>query len=584
MNKYLLSVWLVSLNSFASQPLMDKAQINNIHFSKPAEAGDQLAILFTSVPEDDFYLHWMSCIRPDTMNPNHCIGEPHQQAGNEKFENNRSHEIPLSVAERTENLYLHYCMDLSASGYNSSDLYCGYEKIGALKSTLNDSYFSQGNDFNMYDTTQNNDVVTSGQSLLFKKNKNTLFLEGKGPAAKVDTSLLTDVNQVYSLLNDHVVLTNKGELYTWGKGSDGLNLIDQHVKEVYPSVSALAYVKDDGVVKSFGDVVRGGYISDTQKSRLDELLNSGGRVTHIYHTSEAFLAVVYLANGKYRVVPWGDENHGGNLPPEFDNELELVEVISNQNSFSLLLENGDVYFFGEGEIKIISNIETVKANRFAFAGITTEGNIKTWGQATYGGVLNKAALDFSKQQYITDLCSTDSAFLMFSKTNTGALAWGSSESGGSIPNYIQTGLINKENTPRTQCRGNEGAFVLFDDDWIYAWGDAQSGGVLPNYYPVQGQKTVVANNRAFMLATDDEIVTWGKDDFGGQVSPGHVYSLGKDLDINAIYRTMKKPVFFGTFHGFTEDESLSKTGFYIKGRKKIVSWGNATKNRVLELN
>ncbi len=154
----------------------------------------------------------------------------------------------------------------------------------------------------------------------------------------------------------------------------------------------------------------------------------------------------------------------------------------------------------------LTGVKHIFATWHAFAGLTSDGSLPSWGHSRYGG----GQMLPGTNRFVA---ATVSAFSSI-QADLSVIAWGHSTQGGSIPRYISTQKYTSLQSTRT-------AFVgLTLGGGLEAWGDVKSGGNNATI-PVSANhiSRVFGNDAAFAaLSSSGTVITWGHRAYGGDSS------------------------------------------------------------------
>jgi hypothetical protein len=332
---------------------------------------------------------------------------------------------------------------------------------------------------------------------------------------------------------------------SWGSYIDSNNQINNEIISVCSTWGAMAGLKSDGTVITWGESSAGG-----DSSSVSSLLNN---IIAVYSTSGAFAAL--KSDGT--VITWGDPLFGGDSA-SVSSQLNNIKIIySTSYAFAALKHNGSVVVWGNSNFggspvyyinwqsysvqSLLTNIVTIYSTWSAFAALKSDGSVVTWG--ANGG--NSSGVQ-SNLNNVVAIYSTGSAFAAL-KNNKTVVTWG--DSGGNSSS-VQSQLNNVENIYST----NRAFAALKIDGTVVTWGDSEYGG---NSSLVQGNLsnivTIYSNGLAFSaLKIDGTLITWGNSENGGDSSL--VMS-----ELNNIVRVQST---YGAFAGLKSDGS-------------VVVWGNS---------
>ena len=228
-----------------------------------------------------------------------------------------------------------------------------------------------------------------------------------------------------------------GSVEVWGHKGFGGHLDPEEadsikeggIVDVVATSTAFAAITQDGPVVTWGDRGNGGDFQGETKlysNDVDDLIAS----------DSAFLAL--KNNG--RVVAWGNASTGGKIPRKFRDQLTGIEHIHASNYGFVAITDDQAFSWGSPYIhkQIIQlpenhTVEKVVASSEAFAIMTTQGAVLTWGKSDVGGRPMKS-IRADLDSGIKDIASTYGS--MAAITHSGdILAWGDSDFGGKTERF-----------------------------------------------------------------------------------------------------------------------------------------------------
>ena len=254
----------------------------------------------------------------------------------------------------------------------------------------------------------------------------------------------------------------------------------------------------------------------------------------------------------------------------------------NDSAFAAITSNGSIVTWGNADSggnstiltggNLTSDVKAVYSNPWAFAALKTDGSVVTWGDATYGGnstILTGGNLSIN----VTAVYSTYYAFAAL-KTDGSVVTWGDASNGGN--STILTGGSLTSNV--TAVYSTLYAFAaLKDNGTVVTWGDARYGG---NSASVAGNLTsnvtaVYSNGGAFAALKDNgSVVTWGDFSYGGNSA-----SVAGNLTSNVTAVYSNTDTLYsngGAFAALKADGSVVTWGNYLFGGNSASVAGNLT--------
>ena len=261
---------------------------------------------------------------------------------------------------------------------------------------------------------------------------------------------------------------------------------------------------------------------------------------------------------------------------EFPNDSAFAAITSNGS----VVTWGDASYGGDSTIltggNLTSDVKAVYSNPWAFAALKTDGSVVTWGDATYGGdSTNLTGGNLSSN--VTAVYSNGGAFAAL-KDNGSVVTWGRADYGGNSASVAGnlTSNVTAVYSNTDTLYSNGGAFAaLKTDGSVVTWGNYLRGGNSQN--PSGGNLTsgvtaVYSNSGAFAaLKADGSVVNWGSSLFGGNSRnpSGGNFTSG----VTAVYSTL------GAFAALKDNGSVVTWGDPgYGGNSTILTGGNLTSN------
>ena len=231
----------------------------------------------------------------------------------------------------------------------------------------------------------------------------------------------------------------------------------------------------------------------------------------------------------------------------------------NPKAFAAITMNGSVVTWGAPTsggnssavaASLSSNVTAVYSNGYAFAALKDNGAVVTWGQHYSGG--DSSAVASSLTSNVTAVYSTVAAFAAL-KDNGSVITWGTADFGGNssaVAASLSSGV--------KAVYSNAQAFAaLKDNGSVVTWGVADWGGNSTNLTGGNLSSNVTAvysNQYAFAaLKTGGSVVTWGSASWGGNSS---AVAASLSSNVTAVY---------STYYAFAA----------LKSNGSVVTWGSA---------
>jgi alpha-tubulin suppressor-like RCC1 family protein len=239
--------------------------------------------------------------------------------------------------------------------------------------------------------------------------------------------------------------------------------------------------------------------------------------------------------------------------------LQDIKFFSNDSAFALLTSNGDVYTWGDQQNggnsqsvqHLLKNVISIHSSRTAFAAIIENNNdnneVVTWGNPYCGGNCNNIK---DKLKNVVNVYAGKEGFVAICK-NGNIVSWGRYTP---IP-FFFTNFISVES--------NGSAFVgITDNDELYGWIDdsvftSKNNDQITNDYMTNNILSVYHNPYSFVAIKEDHsVVAFGNDKFGGNID--------NNLDNNIASKLKNVLYIKSTFGAYT---ALLDNG-------TVVSWGS----------
>lgn len=377
---------------------------------------------------------------------------------------------------------------------------------------------------------------------------------------------LTSLGTIYSTSGAFAAVMGDGSVIAWGNpkyGGDTTSVAEQlrNVVRIHSTLYAFAAIRNDAAVVTWGSSTSGG----DSTSVSDQLIN----VAHIYSNSRAFAALTESGS----VVTWGDGKHGGNsssvdallygivsiystlrgfaavrkedgiviswgydVSGSVNTLPNATAVYSTHYAFAAITEDRTVVSWGSSKMggnsssvrRQLSNVENIYATCCAFAAVLEEGAVITWGRATQGGDSSSVAA------YLTDVVVIRPAVYAFAalKEDGSVITWGLSSRGG------DSSAVSDQLVGIKSIFSNLYAYAAIKDDGgVVTWGYQSDGGnstyVSDQLYDVLN---IFSSYSAFAaLRKDGRVITWGRSDYGGDSSSGS----GWLVNVREIYGTAR---------------------------------------------
>jgi hypothetical protein len=207
------------------------------------------------------------------------------------------------------------------------------------------------------------------------------------------------------------------------------------VRRVASTARAHAVIATDGSVLVFGEDRYGGDPFGLDHVRGDDRLKLASDLRGGFEDERPWL--IWGTDGSFvGTLTENDEDRGTDYSLEpSDHSLYGAEVCGSMCAFALLTPEGSVRTWGDAEAfhsralaaQLSSAVVSVVSNQGAFAAIKEDGSVVTWGEATLGGDSSNVAALLSSG--VVSILASDYAFVAI-KEDCSVVSWGDAESGG----------------------------------------------------------------------------------------------------------------------------------------------------------
>lgn len=267
------------------------------------------------------------------------------------------------------------------------------------------------NNSSLFDSLINvKEIYSNSYAFTAIKNDSVVYWGAEGNSVGMSGTLDISVNIgkphiLATTNNTFAAIQTDGSVVEWGGAFDPVpsyisNSSDKDfvaVKEIYATEDTFAVIRVDGSVATWGD-------TDTPDPEAQEL-NGTNDVLKIYANSTSFAAL----RADHSVVRWGGYSAG------LDVIENISQIFSSSTSFAAISDDGSVVTWGDmyaggnskvykydGNIPVygdnrfspiilkdvtndLRNVKTIFSNNGAFAALTNDGSVITWGKSSYGG-------------------------------------------------------------------------------------------------------------------------------------------------------------------------------------------------------
>ena len=310
-------------------------------------------------------------------------------------------------------------------------------------------------------------------------------------------------------------------------------------------------------ITNYIDSIKGNTIvtwgSSTFGGDLDE--NRFGPIIGIDKLYSNRTGFASISNNK-KVATWGSNKDNGDVISLQSNDQDGFYVHPSNNDNSTILYDQSQYVQG----KLLSiNATKIVSTLYAFAALSEDGQVVTWGNPNAGGLSFLRDEDSIPQPYdfeyyfpevkkldlesdlsgTSDIYATAAAFLAL-KTDGTVVTWGHNKYGAVSPEGLSS---------ISQVFSTVGAFATINGNGgVVAWGDKNYGGDItfnntdPTVDLTSGVTKIYATRSGFLaFKNDGKVVGWGDEsnfeginnlNFRGLIGRTKNFGLGYSLSLN----------------------------------------------------
>lgn len=373
-----------------------------------------------------------------------------------------------------------------------------------------------------------------------------------------DETFYRHTGPVFTDVRPNVRLLANSDVYRFG---DVLN-----ISNFGGSSSALAAIKDDGIVEAWGGPENGGTSPTSDRNHhvkaiyggmdTSAAVNADGqvftwsvdgdntlpeRIATLDDIVDIKVAQYFDDNGNYtylalrannQVVQWTDGTSHHDLPDSIAERKDITTIQTTEKAFAAIRESGHVEAWGDadygGELpaiyKEINDVVSLYSNAGAFVALRASGKIIAWGNVEYGAEIPASISGLAD---IESIYCTSSTFIALRK-NGSVVFWGQDQY---FLQHLPEDIAQLTNIIDVQGAANSSYAFLTSDGKVYSWGEANAyGQKLPD--DLSDVVALTPGWGAFAaLCRDGRVVAWGHDQEGGDCSP-----VADELyNIRAIY-------------------------------------------------
>lgn len=273
------------------------------------------------------------------------------------------------------------------------------------------------------------------------------------------------------------------------------------VREAQATEGAFCAILNDGRGACWGQHELGGICQGSH------VIDS--KIVAVQATASAFAAILHDG----RLLAWGNASGGGELTPELrDWRIKRMQWSALVGVAGETCKNrhGRSPEVVENNIPSGQRVTQVQATCFAFAALTEDGQVHSWGAGLMGGTpLEKAPT----QKKVTSIQSTYSAFAALHDDGS-VTAWGNPSEGGRMMNKAD----HAEGWPRVVAiQSTNSAFAaLCEDGSVRTWGNPDEGGLMEIGHRdithlLQGVQHLQRCDHSFgAVRKDGTLLLWGR--------------------------------------------------------------------------
>jgi surface protein len=392
--------------------------------------------------------------------------------------------------------------------------------------------------------------------------------------APVDSSKLFNIKKIYTTKKGFTALTKHGSVITWGRA-------DQNESGAYSlnahSLNASSFNINNKLMN----------ITNIKNNSNTFIALSGGQDDNSYDNSYDY-RVYYNSN-----IPYRDAD---NIPYN-DQLIQFKKIYVNSSevnkAFAAVTDDGNIVTWGDsdygggnlinhnGDVIYPNNVQSIASTQGAFAALNKYGSVFTWGHSDYGGHQIDVIGTPISLYNVQSISATDYAFAALKEDGT-VVTWGNSNYGG---------VSGKDLTDTQSISATARAFAaLKEDGTVVTWGDIHYGGYSTSV-TLTSVQSISATERAFAaLKTNGSVVTWGDSAYGGDSSNKtltSVQSISATERAFAALKTDSTVITWGDIHyggngdishNLTSVETISATeGAFaaLKTDGSVVTWGKS---------
>jgi len=291
----------------------------------------------------------------------------------------------------------------------------------------------------------------------------------------------------------------------------------------------------------------------------------------IPHTSRIYSTRSFAPGN---IVAWGSSLEGGVISNDLSNMTNIIDVYSTTLAFAALTNQGQVITWGNTNYGgnstsvasgLTSGVVAVYSNPSVFAALKTNGSVITWGTNNEGG--NSTSVAAGLTSGVVDIYSNEVSFAAL-KTDGSVISWGNNISNiSSVASSLTSGVVRIYSTAYAYA-------ALKSDGSVVTWGAINYGGNSNIYNSSTGSSTsvssslqsgvvvVYSNYYAFAaLKNDGSVITWGDNKYGGNSS---TYNSS-----NGIYTSVASQLSSGVISIYPNRSAFAA----LKSNGSVVTWG-----------
>lgn len=406
------------------------------------------------------------------------------------------------------------------------------------------------------------------------------------------------------LINQFIIIISglRSTLIGGGMTTDSSQRNQNAIVSIRKSSGRISSASSYDIISPFGEIESGG--SELNLTSFD-LNQMGTNINAIFSTEKAFLAL----RSNNTIYTWGHKLYGGVIPSVIKLQLlskTVTQVYSTATAFTVKTDQGNIITWGDLKLPILAYkdhtyvmynetwlyqkyknntdhtdhsgfyVEKIYTNRFAFAAVTYEGQLATWGDEILGGnsslvstldgrlfTLNDLEQANFKIELVAGCVNGGFSALLTYGRDANIVTWGSDY----ILEPSTSTIYDLKRNSFVSLSATESSFAaLSDTGLVIAWGTEATGGDAADVFDFIKDSVIriYANYFAFAVArlTDSTnairdkeylkpltisytgilplvpvtIIAWGNSLWGGTIPPEITTNLS-EIVVQDIFST-----------------------------------------------